>query len=314
VRPSKRDIIIATRKSLLATTQSQRVGDALSERNTRVEMRLVRIESDGDRVLDHPLAAIGGKGLFTRNIEAALLGKEADIAVHSLKDLPTEVTPGLVIAATPRRMPVHDVLISREGDSIATLPQGARVGTCSKRRAAQVKRLRPDVRIVNLRGNVETRIRKIMEDNEADATLLAAAGLTRLGYEQYLTKPIPVEEVLPAVGQGALAVQCRADDNTTMRRCMPINDAGTATTTNAERSVVDKLKADCHSPVAVLAELIDTVEIRIRARVLSVDGAECLEVDETGPVKRLRAVCDSVSSQLLDMGARRLLEEAARLG
>jgi len=314
LRPSKRDIIIATRKSKLATTQSRGVGEAIHRLNPRVSLHLVELESEGDQVKDHPLAAIGGKGLFTRVIEQALLSQKADIAVHSLKDMPTEITPGLVMAATPKRMPVHDVLIARDADRIEDLPQGATLGTCSKRRAAQALRIRPDLKIVPLRGNVETRIRKVMELGEVDATMLAAAGLARLGLTDYLTKPIPVEQMLPAVGQGALAVQCRADDNTTMRRCLPLNTAVAATCTNAERHVVARLNGDCHSPIAVLAEFVDSIDLRVRARVMSPDGQEFLEADERGPVKRLRGLCDAVADDLLNQGARRILDDATASG
>ncbi|MBI1368151.1 MAG: hydroxymethylbilane synthase [Planctomycetes bacterium] len=315
MRPSKRDIIIATRKSRLAMAQSESVGKIINRLNPRVALRLVPIESDGDRILDHPLARFGGKGLFTRNVEMALLdGKEADIAVHSLKDLPTDETPALRIVAIPSRAPVHDVLISREAQRIEDLPQGATVGTCSPRRRAQVLRLRPDLNIVNLRGNVETRLRKVLEEKTVDATLLAAAGLMRLGLVEHTRKPIPLDEVLPACGQGALAIQCRLDDHITMRRCAPLNDVATSEAVSCERHLAAALGADCHSPLAVLAEnaTAGNHQVRLRARVLSLDGKTCLEIDMTGPVGRSKVICAEAAAELIRQGARELLAAAAK--
>lgn len=315
MRPSRRDIIIATRKSSLAMAQSEAIGKQIHQFNPRVSLQLVPIESEGDQVLDHPLAQIGGKGLFTRNIETALCdGKIADIAVHSLKDLPTQETPGLLIVATPPRAPVHDVLISRGPTTIDELPPGAVVGTCSPRRKAQLLRRRPDLQIVHLRGNVQTRLRKVLEEKVMDATLLAAAGLGRLGLGEHAANAIPVDQMLPACGQGALAVQCRVDDHTTVRRCMPLNDAATSIAVNAERSVAAALGADCHSPVAILAQLIDANTLRLRARVLSTDGTQCAEVDLTGPSKKLRPLVEEVTASLIAQGAKALLEKAARDG
>jgi len=312
LRPSRRDIVIATRRSRLATTQSQSIGDRLHRLNSRVELTLLPLESDGDRVLDHPLSSVGGKGLFTRAIERALLEKRADIAVHSLKDVPVDdATPGLIIAATPPRMPVHDVLIARTAARIDDLPHGARVGTCSPRRASQLLRLRSDLQIVPLRGNVESRIAKVLETGEFDATLLAAAGLARLGLTEH-TNAIPLEQVLSAAGQGALAVQVRVDDHVSLRRCMPINDAATAVATNTERQVVAALDADCHSPIAVLAELTDNQTMRLRARVLSPDGADCAEADESAPAQSAAKLCKSVIDALLKQGAREILRQATR--
>ena len=311
MRPSRRDILIATRRSQLALAQSQMAGNWIHKLNPKVGLRLIELESEGDRVMDRPLAALGGKGLFTRAVEQAVLDGRADIAVHSLKDLPTEPTPGLTIVATPRRAPVHDVLISASAKRIEDLPRGATIGTCSPRRKSQLLRLRPDLNIVLLRGNVDTRLRKVLEEELMDATLLAAAGLARLNLPQHLVAPVPVEQVLPAAGQGALAIQCRVDDHITMRRCLPLHDTLTGTTANAERDVVAKIGANCHSPVAVLAESIGVDKVRLRARVLSHDGQDCLEVDMTEGVKKLRALCNAAAKQLLDQGARKLIEEAA---
>jgi hydroxymethylbilane synthase len=313
VRPSKRDIVIATRRSRLAVTQSETVGQLLARLSPRVSMRLVTMESEGDKITDHPLAAFGGKGLFTRSIEQALLDGKADIAVHSFKDLPTEPTPGLVIAATLRRYPVNDVLIARDAERIEDLPKNAVVGTCSPRRAAQVLRIRGDLKIVAMRGNVESRLRKVLEEETVDATLLAAAGLMRLGLDQHAANIIPAEQVLPACAQAALAVQCRADDHVTLRRCMPLNDAATSVCVHAERQVVGELGADCHSPVAVYAEILAHDEMRIRARVLLPDGSRCVEAEATGPVRLNRKLCHQVAISLLDQGARQMLQEAAKM-
>jgi hydroxymethylbilane synthase len=209
---------------------------------------------------------------------------------------------------------VHDVLIARGPKTIAELPEGAVVGTCSPRRKAQLLRVRCDLQIVNLRGNVQTRLRKVLEDKAMDATLLAAAGLGRLGLGEHAANAIPVEQVLPACGQGALAVQCRVDDHITVRRCMPLNDAATSIAVNAERSVAAALGADCHSPVAILAELVDANTLRIRARVLSTDGTQCAEVDLSGPSKKLRPLVEEAVASLIAQGAKALLEQAAREG
>lgn len=310
MRPSKRDILIATRRSRLARAQAEGVGRLIHRQHPRVGMELIPLDSEADRIPDHPLAKYGGKGLFTRSIDRAVLQKQADIAVHSLKDLPTESTPGLVIVATPKRLPAHDVLIAPEARSIDELPEGARVGTSSPRRRGQLLRLRPDLEVVPLRGNVETRIAKVLDRREVDATLLAAAGLERLGLSEHATCPIPVEQVLPAAGQGALAVQIRLDDHISMRRCMPLNDAMTGIAVNAERQVVAALEADCHSPVAVLAEPAEDQQLRLRARVLSPDGSACAEADETGTTKNLRALTDRVVNRLVQQGARQMLREA----
>ncbi len=313
MRPSKRDILIATRRSRLAMAQSELVGQLIAGLNPRVALSLLPMESEGDKVTDHPLASVGGKGLFTRVIELALLEKRSDIAVHSFKDVPTDNTAGLTIAATTRRHSVHDVLIARGASRIEDLPHGATVGTCSPRRAAQLLRIRSDLKIVPLRGNVETRIRKVTEERKVDATLLAVAGLLRLGLDDHARNAIPLEQVLPAAAQGALAVQCRTDDHVSLRRCMPLNDAMSAVCVHAERQIVAGLGSDCHSPVAVLAEPLEHDIIRLRARVMLPDGSVCLEADVQSTVKAIRKACDEMISNLLDQGAEKVLEKAAKM-
>jgi len=297
--------------------QSQAMGRLILQLNPRVDLKLVPIESDGDRVRDHPLARFGGKGLFTRNIEVAISDGHAsndhpDIAIHSFKDLPTQETPGLIIAATPPRAAVEDVLIARDAETIEDLPEGAVVGTCSPRRKSQLLRLRPDFKVVHLRGNVQTRMNKVLVEKSLDATLLAAAGLHRVGLAEHARKVIPVEQVLPACGQGALAVQCRGDDHITMRRCLPLNCAESGQAVAAERTVAAALKADCHSPVAIYAECLEGNQLRLRARVLSTDGTQCAEAEATGPSSKSKDLCKQVSQSLLDQGARELLDAAAR--
>ena len=311
MRSSRRGITIATRRSRLATIQSEIVRERLRRLNPKVAVRLEPLTSRGDQVKDQPLARFGGKGLFTKRIERALLDGRADVAVHSYKDMPVEETPGLVVAATPKRAAYHDVLVARDADSIDGLREGATVGTCSPRRATQLLRLRPDLNIVNLRGSVETRIGRVVEEQMIDATLLAAAGLDRLGLSKRVGHAVPVDQVLPAAGQGAMAVQVRVDDHTAMRRCLPLNDPMASVLATMEREVVGALEADCHSPLAVLAEVNEAGdEVRLRARVLSLDGRTCLAVDRRTPIERLHGLSDAATRSLLDQGARQVLQEA----
>ena len=314
MRPSRRNIIIATRSSQLARAQSEAVGQYLQSLNPRVQVEYIHIESDGDKVRNHPLAAIGGKGLFTRNIEHALLTERADIAIHSYKDLPTEDTPGLVVAATPGRRDPNDVLVSPHGQTLDALPQGASVGTCSSRRGAQLLKLRPDLQVSPLRGNVDTRIRKIYDEKLFDATLLALAGLQRLGINEYDNAKLSADDVLPACAQGALAIQCRADDHVTIRRLLPLNDAVTNTAITAERMIANGLNTDCHSPIAALAEQVDLNLFRIRVRILSTDGTTCLEADKTTPTRHVRKTCDAIINDLIKDGAAELLAKATHTG
>ena len=311
MRQSRRPIIIASRRSLLARVQAEAVGRALQEKHPQTKIEYRWIESEGDQLPDRSLADAGGKGLFARAVERALVNGEADLAVHSLKDLPAnEATPGLMIVAIPRRCDARDCLITRHGKSINDLPEGATLGTASPRRAAQAKRLRPDLKIELIRGNIETRLKRVLDEERYDATLLAMAGLQRAGFEEHARYPVDPSVMLPAAGQGALAIQCRGDDHVTISRCLFLNDATTAAAVHAERRVVAALDGDCHSPIAVFVEPVageaEAVS-RMRARVLSPDGQTCLEFDRQAKVGRLDALVTQAIAILREGGSSRLL-------
>ncbi len=311
MRRTRRPIVIASRRSPLAQAQAQTIGQMLALVNAGLEVQYRWIESEGDRLVDASLADAGGKGLFARAVEQAVLNGRADVAVHSLKDLPTdEVTKGLVIAAVPAREDARDCLISRHQGGIDGLPQGGVVGTASPRRAAQLKRVRPDLQIQLIRGNIETRLRKVLEDGLYDATLLAVAGLRRAGLGQHATRAIDPSVVLPAAGQGALAVQCRAADHTTLTRCLPLNDAWTAAAVHGERRIVASLQGDCHSAIAALVEPIGSNGdggVRVRGKVLSQDGVTCIENDTQVLFKQIDKATNGAASDLITRGAQAVL-------
>jgi hydroxymethylbilane synthase len=329
VRRSRKPIIIASRRSRLARVQAEQIGARLSRLHPNLTVQYHWIESEGDQDQSSSLADRGGKGLFTRAIERALLEGKADLAVHSLKDLPAQDTAGLSIAAVPAREDVRDCMIARDGlTAVEQLPPGAVVGTSSPRRAAQLLRVRPDLQMALMRGNVETRLNKVLQADGGptfDATLLAAAGLNRLELTQYSQTPLSLVQMLPAACQGALAIQCRSDDHVTLTRCLPLNDPSASTAVHAERQVVAGLGADCHSPLAVLAEPVridpekvkrnaDAHWFRLRVRVLAHDGKQCLEVDETVKTKDLRRLVKKVVKDLMDRGARPLLACGPKIG
>ena len=324
MRKSNRPLIIAARTSLLARLQTQQVAALLSAADSSFKIEYRWIESEGDRLVDASLAEAGGKGLFVRAVERLLLDGQADLAVHSLKDLPAENTAGLTIAAVPARADVRDCLISKSGyGSCKDLPMGAKVGTSSPRRGAQLKRIRSDLEIVPLRGNVDTRLRKVLEGEGYDAALLARAGLLRAGFEDKARHPVAVEEILPAACQGALALQCRVDDHVTMRRCLPVNDNISATTAHAERAIVAGLGADCHAALGVYVEAVEPLEgelqmkqarqdrgrlhYRVRIKALSQDGSRCLEKDQTIPARHLGRLIKKLVAELNAEGAGQLL-------
>jgi hydroxymethylbilane synthase len=273
-------ISFATRPSALARWQTNWVIEALQAAWPGINCQIQVITTQGDRVLDRPLPEIGGKGLFTQELETALISGQVHAAVHSLKDLPVENAPGLVIGAIPARGEVRDVLVSGESYQLDTLPPGGRVGTSSLRRAAQLLAYRPDLQVESLRGNVDTRIRKAME-GQYEAILLAGAGVARLGLQSAISQYLPLEIMLPAPGQGALAVQCRAEDAATQVLLAALEDVPTRRSTTAERAFLAALGGGCAAPVAAFAETRGEL-ITLAGVVASLDGKQIVRVQSTG--------------------------------
>ncbi len=276
---------LGTRGSPLALAQARMVREALAKAHgfdpDQVEIQVIR--TSGDRIQDRPLADAGGKGLFTKEIEEALDAGSIDLAVHSSKDMPTALPSGLVLSAFMPREDPRDVFISRKAQSIAELPRGATVGTASLRRQAMVKRKRPDLVIVPLRGNVETRLRKL-DEGVADATLLALAGLKRLGLADAATAVLDVDEFLPAVGQGAIAIESRSDDIRTRNLLTPINHADTAIALAAERAFLAVLDGSCRTPIGGHAT-VSAGRLRFRGMIVKPDGSEAFEASREGDVR-----------------------------
>jgi hydroxymethylbilane synthase len=303
-------IRIGTRGSALARLQTEIVAQALRVAWPGVVTTSVVITTTGDAVQDRPLTAIGGKGLFTAELEAALRDGSIDLAVHSLKDLPSEESPGLVLGAILPRDDERDALVSRGRHTLAGLPVGAVVGTGSLRRGAQVRALRPDLRIEDLRGNADTRLRKALDaDGAYDAVVVAAAALARLGRSADASEFFDPDELLPAPGQGALAVQCR-DEDQSRRLLAPLHDGGTAAATAAERAFLEGLGGGCAVPIAAHGSLDAGGLLRLRGRVCSVDGERRIDVEQTAPVANGTPAGEA---QARDLGLR-LARKALELG
>lgn len=272
-------LTFATRPSALARWQTNWVIDALKNIHPNLECEEKIITTQGDKILDKPLPEIGGKGLFTQELESELLSGALHCAVHSLKDLPVENPTGLTIGCIPLRAEARDALISAHGYTLSTLPANASIGTSSLRRASQILSLRPDLKTQSLRGNVDTRLRKAM-DGQYDAIILAGAGLTRLGLDKHVTEWIPLDVMLPAPGQGALAIQCRADDQTTLDLLAALEDVPTRKAVTAERAFLSGLGGGCSVPVAAYASVDD--QINLTGLVASPDGKQIIKVGGQG--------------------------------
>jgi len=281
---------IGTRGSPLALKQAQLVRQALVAVHglAASAVELVAIRTSGDRIQDRPLAEAGGKGLFAKEIEQALLEGEIDLAVHSAKDLPTILPPGLVLAATLAREDARDAFISRKAKSLGELAAGSTLGTASLRRQAMAKRLRPDLRVVTFRGNVETRLRKL-DAREADATLLALAGLNRLGLASAATAVLSLDEFLPAVGQGAIGIEARTADARVRDLLVAINHADTMTALAAERAFLAELDGSCRTPIAGHAQVANGA-VRFHGMILKPDGSEAHETGRQGGARDAEAL------------------------
>jgi hydroxymethylbilane synthase len=296
-----RTLRLGTRGSPLALWQANHVAALL--RPAPVE--LVVIETTGDQVRDRPLSQIGGDGLFTKEIQHAVLENRADVAVHSLKDLPTLPVDGLVLAAVPPRGPTGDAFVSLRHRAFAALPQGARIASSSLRRRAQLKYRRPDLRLVDIRGNVETRVRKLAEQ-ELDAIILAQAGLERLGLAASITEILDPEWMLPAVGQGALGLECRSDDRSTRSLLEQLDDHATSQAVRAERSLLRALGGGCQVPIGATTKIIGN-RLSLRGVVLPPDGSRRVLAEVTGPMLDAEALGQRLARDLLVQGAEQLL-------
>lgn len=303
---------IGTRTSKLAMWQTDHIMDRLQAVWSDLECRVEPFMTQGDKTLDKPLPQIGGKGLFTAELEAALLDGRIDIAVHSLKDLPVEEPAGLTLGAITSRAPVGDGLVAREGWTLETLPQGAIVGTSSNRRRAQLLAVRPDLQIRSIRGNVQTRARKVAE-GQYHATILAEAGIRRMEMDHLVTQWLPLDIMLPAPGQGALAVQCRADDETTLALLAAIEDDGVRTAVTAERTFLNAMGGGCSAPIAAYGQInrrgAENAEeiIELEALVAATDGKQVIKVTGTGadPV----SLGQQLAAQATAQGADRILTD-----
>lgn len=299
-----RKIKIGTRSSRLALWQAQFVATELKKIFPYLEIELVKVRTTGDKILDAPLAKIGGKGLFTRELENQLASGKIDLAVHSLKDVPTELPAGFEIAAITKRTQPFDAFVSNKFSTLESLPKNAVVGTSSLRREAQLLSLRPDLQIQNLRGNVETRLKKL-DAGDFDAIILAAAGLERLGYSSRIRELLT--QIIPAAGQGALALETRAEDSEFFSLAQKLNDDKTCAAVKVEREFLKEVGGSCQIPVGVFAEIADE-QIKVRALIASPDGRQVVR----GQWSVLRDQCEGlgkkIATQLLLDGGREILK------
>jgi hydroxymethylbilane synthase len=306
VSHERSNVVLGTRGSKLAVQQSEWVQAQLHALAPHVTVTLRRIQTSGDKILDVPLAQIGGKGLFVKEIEEALLSGEIDLAVHSMKDMPTELPEGLAILCVPPREDPRDALISREGKSFMDLPPGAKIGTSSLRRQSQLLHARPDLTIAMLRGNLDTRLKKLRE-GQFDAIVLAAAGLRRLAWAHEITEYLSPQISLPAIGQGALGIEGRQDDLFIRSLLSGLNHAPSKTAVLAERALLHRLQGGCQVPIAAHATLAGT-KVTLEGVVASVDGKELIRDSAEGTIEDPESIGIQLAERLLSRGGDRILQ------
>lgn len=301
---------IATRKSPLALWQANHVKNILQKNNPKLHIELISMQTIADKMLATPLTKIGGKGLFVKELETAILEHRADIAVHSLKDMPPVLPKGLELATICKREDPRDVFVSHLTDSVLSLPQNARVGTSSLRRKAQLLALRSDINIVDLRGNVGTRLQKL-GDREFDAIILAAAGLIRLNLSSRIASYFDINTLLPAAGQGAIGIECRSGDNKVLSLLASLNDHDTQQCVLAERTVTDALGGGCQLPIAAYACLCEG-ELFLKALVSNTTGSIILRASKKDKIDNANEIGRTVAEDLINQGAKKLLDEILR--
>ena len=303
----KKEIRVGTRGSQLALWQANWVKSSIEERYAGTTVELVKIKTTGDKILDVPLAQVGGKGLFVKEIEEALLDGRVDLAVHSMKDVPTEFPEGLHLAYITEREDPRDIVISRNGTPLFDLPKGAKIGTASLRRQAQILKRRPDFEIVQLRGNLDTRIRKLTE-TDMDAIILAGAGIKRLGWAEKITEYLEPEVMLPAIGQGALGIETRIDDKEINKLTAFFNHHVTSVAVRAERALLKRLEGGCQVPIAAYGT-VDSGRLHLAGLVASTDGAQIITESLDGDEGAAETVGIALAERLLDRGAGEILAE-----
>jgi hydroxymethylbilane synthase len=301
------ELKIGTRGSQLALFQANWVKDRLVQAHPDLNVSLVKIKTTGDKIQDVPLAKIGGKGLFVKEIEEALLQRRIDLAVHSIKDVPTEFPKGLQLSVVTKREDPRDVLISKDGKSLKDLPKGARIGTSSLRRQAQLLHFRSDFELIPLRGNLDTRLKKLKTMN-LDAIVLALAGVKRLGFEEKITEIIPPEVSLPAIGQGALGIETRIADQEVERQIRFLNDPDSSIAVSAERAFLGKLEGGCQVPIAAFARIVGTT-LQVSGLVGTIDGTRLIRHHVEGPVEKAESLGVELAEILLGEGAKEILDE-----
>jgi hydroxymethylbilane synthase len=297
---------IATRKSQLALWQAEYVAQMLTRAHPGLEVELIKMTTQGDKILDTPLAKVGGKGLFVKELEQGLLAGEADIAVHSMKDVPVTLPDGLHLAVICPREDPRDAFVSSTYSALAVLPDGARVGTSSLRRQCQLRAVRPDLEILDLRGNVNSRLQKL-DDGHYDAIILAAAGLIRLGFESRIREALSPDVSLPAIGQGAVGIECRVNDPRVNELIAPLHDRHTATRVSAERAMNARLQGGCQVPIAGFA-VIEHGVLLLRGLVGEPDGSKIVQGEIAGPPENAQELGEVLAEDLLSRGADRILE------
>lgn len=302
-----REYYIGTRESKLAMWQANWVAERLRELRPGLKINLIGIKTKGDKVLDTALAKIGDKGLFTRELEHFLLAGKVDMAVHSMKDLPTSLPEGLMLGAICERECPADVLIAAKGSNLLNLPDNANIGTSSLRRIAQLKKYRSDFNMVNVRGNLDTRLRKLGEEN-LDALVLAYAGISRLGYRDRICQQIPYEICLPAVGQGSVGVEIRADDRSLMELLKGLDHSPSSQAVRAERALLKELEGGCQVPIGALARVCGR-EILLEAMVSSMDGETMLRVSMVGEAEEPEKLGRRLAGKMLKQGAAEILKK-----
>ena len=300
-------VVIGSRGSLLAMTQTEWVKDHVKFFRTDMDFHIKKITTSGDKITDVALAKIGGKGLFTKEIENELLAGVIDIAIHSMKDVPTDMPEGLKIGCVPLREDPRDVIVSRDNMKFAQLPKGAVIGTCSLRRKAQLLAARADLNIVDLRGNLDTRLKKI-EEGKYDAVVLAYAGIRRLGRQNVISDVLGTDIVIPAVGQGALCIQIREGDSATEELLRPLHHEETALAVRAERTLMAELEGGCQVPVGGYAQMIDGA-LNLRGVVASIDGGRVIQAEDTADPSEPEELGMRVAGRLIAMGATEILDE-----